>query len=602
VRIRSEQIIFFLIISIIPLSAVVYVSYERSQEAIRNSINTNLLVVTENTGRAIDNWMDARMDDIRIISIIAENSEKENLQKYLSAFQNEHEGAYEEFFITDLNGNITFSTLNNPIKAPGDPFLEEALDGRLFISDVSLSNITGLPEIIITNPIKKNNTITGIMGARVSIENLYFLIEGIDLGRSGEIFLVNNKGELIFHKNRSKILHENINNNYAVKEVIYEKRGIGDYINYKGENVLGSYYWLPLYRWGLVVEQNKEEAYADVMNLGRETTIISLFAVFCVVLVAIVISKRMTEPIESLKNGAHGLVKGQFKPISVTSKNEIGELTGIFNQTAEELLEIRKKLETKIELANKDLEEKNTELIRANEELKKLDNLKSDFLSLVSHELKTPLSAIRTSAEFLDSEETMELDIKKEMLINIIRNVDRLTRLINDILDLSKIEAGKMEFHYEKVNVQEITKVSIENIRYLALKNNIAISMEIPENLSPVLADRDKLIIVLNNLLSNALKFTYNGGRLIISAKEERDDVKIMVEDTGIGIDKDKVMKIFDKFYQADSTSRRKTGGSGLGLTISSGIIKAHGSEICVESEPQKGSIFYFKLKKFDQK
>jgi len=440
------------------------------------------------------------------------------------------------------------------------------------------------------------------MGARVSIENLYMIIEGIDIGRSGEIFLVNSKGELIFHKDRFRILHENINNNFAVKEVIYEKRGVGDYINYKGEKVLGSYYWLPLYRWGLVVEQKRDEAYADMITLGKETAVISIIAVFCVVLVAIVISKRITEPIESLKNGAAGLVKGHFKPISVRSKNEIGELTEIFNQTAEELLEIRKKLETKIELANKDLGEKNKDLILANEELKKLDILKSDFLSLVSHELKTPLSAIRTSAEFLESEGTIEPDIRKEMLDNVISNVDRLTRLINDILDLSKIEAGKMEFHYEKVNVKEIAKVAIENIRYLALKNNVAASMEIPENLSPVLADRDKIIIVLNNLLSNALKFTYNGGRVLLSAKEEENDIRIRVEDTGIGIDEDKVAKIFDKFYQTDSSSRRKTGGSGLGLTISREIIKAHGSEICVESETLKGSIFYFRLKKYGTK
>ncbi len=559
----------------------------------RNSVNANLLAATENTGRAIDNWMDARIDDIRIISAIAENSENEKLLKYLRSFQNEHEGVYEEFFIIDLDGNIILSTFNSPTNAIEEPFLKDALEGRLFISDVSLSSITGLPEVIITNPIKKNDTITGILGARVSIENLYMFIEGIDIGRSEEIFLVNNKGELIFHKDRSKILHENINNNLAVKEVIYEKRGVGEYINYKGENVLGSYYWLPLYRWGLVAEQNKDEAYSDVMDLGRRTAFISLFAVFCVVLLAIVISKRLTEPIESLKNGAHNLVKGQFKPISVSSKNEIGELTEIFNQTAEELLEIRKKLETKIELANKDLEEKNKELIRANEELKKLDNLKSDFISLVSHELKTPLSAIRTSAEFLDSEETMYPDVEKEMLNNIIMNVDRLTRLI---------KAGKMEFHYEKVNVKEIAKVAIENIRYLALKNNIAIVMEIPENLSPVLADKDKLIIVLNNLLSNALKFTYNGGKVLLSANEEKDNIEIRVEDTGIGIDKDKITKIFDKFYQADSTSRRKIGGSGLGLSISSAIIKAHGSEICVESEPRKGSIFYFRLKKFEKK
>ncbi len=601
-RIRSEQIIFFLIISIIPLSAVVYVSYEHSQEVIRNSVNTNLLVVTENTGKAIDNWMDARKDDIRIISAIAENSEKEKFRKYLSSFQNEHEGAYQEFFIIDPDGNVIFSTLHNPVNTVKEPFLREALEGRLFISDVSLSNTTNLPEVIITNPIRKNGTITGIIGARVSIENLYMIIEGIDIGRSGEIFLVNNKGELIFHKDRFRILHENINNNFAVKEVIYEKRGVGDYINYKGENVLGSYYWLALYRWGLIVEQNRDEAYADMMTLEKETAVISIFAVFCVVLVAIVISKRMTEPIESLKNGGVNLVKGHFKPISVTSKNEIGELTEIFNQTAQELLEIRKKLETKIELANKDLEEKNKELILANEELKKLDGLKSDFLSLVSHELKTPLSAIRTSAEFLDSKETVEPDIRKEMLDNVISNVDRLTRLINDILDLSKIEAGKMEFYYEKVNVKEIAKVAIENIRYLALKNNIAVSMEIPEKLSPVIADRDKIIIVLNNLLSNSLKFIHNGGRVLLSAIEEKDNILIRVEDDGIGIDEDKIGKIFDKFYQADSSSRRKTGGSGLGLTISSGIIKAHGSEISVESEPRKGSVFYFKLKKYDIK
>lgn len=386
----------------------------------RNSINANLLAATENTGRAIDNWMDARIDDIRIISAIAENSENEKFLKYLRSFQNEHEGVYEEFFIIDLDGNIILSTLNSPRNEVEEPFLKDALEGRLFISDVSLSSITGQPEAIITNPIKKNDTITGILGARVSIENLYMLIEGIDIGRSGEIFLVNNKGELIFHKDRFRILHENINNNFAVKEVIYEKRGVGDYINYKGENVLGSFYWLPLYRWGLVVEQSKDEAYADVMNLGKQTAFISLFAVLCVVLLAIVISKRLTEPIESLKNGAHSLVKGHFKPISVSSKNEIGELTDIFNQTAEELLDIRKKLETKIELVNKDLEEKNKELIRANEELKKLDNLKSDFISLVSHELKTPLSAIRTSAEFLESEDTMDPDVEKEMLNNVI--------------------------------------------------------------------------------------------------------------------------------------------------------------------------------------
>ncbi|MCZ7356731.1 MAG: sensor histidine kinase [Candidatus Methanoperedens sp.] len=596
--IRSELIIFFLLISVIPLSIVVYTSYNYGKDAISASVTDSLLGATENAGHAIDNWMEARKDDVRIISRIAANSKKEELHEYLNTFESEHEGVYEEFFIMNPDGDIIFSTLNNTGNASMKTYFTEAARGKMFISDVSFSAITGSPEIMITNPIRKNDTMTGIMGARVSMENLYRIIDGIDIGKLGEIFMVNKDGELIFHKNRSMILLEKINNNLAVREVTYEKNGAGEYVNYKGEKVLGSYYWLPLYRWGLIVEKNKDEAYAEILVLGRLTVAISFLAVLCVVLLAVVISRRLTEPVKSLEEGALGLVKGNFKPVPVSSKNEIGRLTEIFNQTAKELLDIRKRLEAKIEIADKDLAEKNKELIVANEELKKLDTLKSDFISLVSHELKTPLSAIRTSAEFLESEDVTDMAVQKEMLSIIIRNIDRQTLMINEILDLSKIEAGKMEFKMEEVDFQEIANVTLENIGQLALKKNITISMNIPGKLSPLFADREKLIIVLNNLLGNALKFTPDGGRIILSAKELKDSIEINIEDNGIGVEKDKLERIFDKFYQVDSTSRRKIGGSGLGLSISSGIIRAHNSEILVDSELGKGSRFYFRLKK----
>lgn len=598
--IRSELILFFLILSVLPLSAVVYISYDYSKEAIRESVMDNLLGATENTGHAIDNWMDARKDDMRVISQsrILVTSEKKELRAYLDTFKSEHKGVYHEFFLFDAEGTIIFSTLNRSGNAANEQYFNEAKEGKLYVSDVSLSEITGSPEILIANPVTENGTITEVLAARVSMENLYGIIEKIDIGKSGEVFIVNKDGNLIFHENRSKILLENIKNNFAVKEVTYEKNGISEYDNYKGEKVLGSFYWLPLYRWGLIVEKNRDEAYSEVLALGRLTVSIVFFAVFCVVLMAVVISRRITEPIKSLEDGALGLVKGDFKPITVSSSNEIGRLTNIVNQTAKELLEIRKKLETRIELVNKDLEEKNNELIVANEELKKLDSLKSDFISLVSHELKTPLSAIRTSAEFLESEGPLDPVVLKEMIANIVRNIDRQNQLINDILDLSKIEAGKMEFSFEQVKIHEIAAVSLENIQNLALKKNIVISMDTPEELSPVLGDREKLIIVLNNLLSNALKFTPNGGRIFLSAKEDHDRVEVRVQDTGIGVEREHQEKIFDKFYQVDSTSRRKIGGSGLGLSISRGIIIAHGGEIQVKSESGKGSTFSFTLKK----
>ncbi len=598
-RIRTELIIFFLIISVVPLSAVVYMSYDYSREAIRDTVMTNLLGATENSGNAIDNWMDVRKDDIRVISRSMEiNMEKDELRDYLATYESEYRGVYEEFFLLDLYGNIIFSTLNRTGNAGKDPYFTEASKGKLYISDVTLSEISGYPEIILTNPVMKNGTIAGILAARVSMENLYRILEDIDIGKSGEIFIVNKDGDIIFHNNRSRILHKNINNNFAVKEVTYEKNGINEYVNYKGEKVLGSYYWLPLYRWGLVVEKNIDEAYSGVLNLERRMVSISTFAVIAVILVAIIISRRITEPIKSLEEGATGLLSGNFKPIPVSSSNEIGKLTKIFDDTALELLEIRKKLEAKIDIANKDLEQKNKELIAANEDLKKLDELKSDIISLVSHELKTPLSSIRISAEFLESEAKNDPEVRKEMLEIIIRNIDRLTRLINDILDLSKIDTGKMELQLERVDISEVVNTAIENNKLLSMKKNISITADIPGNISQVLADREKLIIVMNNLLENALKFTPDGGSIVLSAKDDADSIEVRMKDTGIGIEKDKLEKIFDKFYQVDSTSRRKIGGLGLGLSIAGGIIRAHGSEIRVESEIEKGSTFSFRLKK----
>lgn len=599
-RLRSELIIFFLVISVVPLSAVVYISYDYGKEAIRESVMYNLLGATDNTGNAIDNWMDARKDDVRVIaqSRVTLASQREHFKEFLDTFDSEHKGAYKEFYLLGLDGNITFSNLDRTGNENGEVYFIEASKGKTYVSDVYQSGITGTPEIIITSPVSKNGDIVAVLAARVSLENLYRIIEKIDIGKSGEVFIVNQNGDIIFHENRSRILLDNINNNFAVKEVTYEKNGINEYVNYEGKNVLGSYYWMSLYRWGLVAERNIDEAYAGVLMLGRVLVGISILALMGVIFLAVVVSDNITRPVKSLEEGALGLIRGNFRPIPVTSENEIGRLAQIFNSTAVELLEVRKKLENKIELANKDLEKKNTELIDANKELKKLDELKSNFLSLVSHELKTPLSSMKISTEYLESDANIDPVSRKEIHEIILRNIDRQTRLINDILDLSKIEAGKTELKFEIIGIRELADASYENIKQLALKKNISITLDIPNNLSPIMADREKLIIVLNNLFENAVKFTPDNGSIILSAKEDDDGITVIMEDTGIGMENEKIEKIFDKFYQVDSSSRRKTGGCGLGLSISSEIIKAHESVIHVESEPGKGSTFSFKLKK----
>jgi signal transduction histidine kinase/sensor domain CHASE-containing protein len=255
-------------------------------------------------------------------------------------------------------------------------------------------------------------------------------------------------------------------------------------------------------------------------------------------------------------------------------------------------------LEAEVESKTGDLIQMNKELLLANTRLKELDNVKSEFVSMVSHELKTPLAAMRTSAQVLEMAE-IDTETKREMLDIIIRNVDRQTNLVNDLLDLSRIESGRMVLKIERVPLDAIIADSIETVKQAASKKGVTMDVELPEDLSPAKGDREKLTQVVLNLLNNAIKFTPVSGEIVIKARELNGQVEVQVRDTGIGIPPDVRDRVFEKFYQVDSTLTRGTGGTGLGLAICKGIIEAHHGHIMVESELGKGSTFFFRLDKW---
>jgi signal transduction histidine kinase len=235
----------------------------------------------------------------------------------------------------------------------------------------------------------------------------------------------------------------------------------------------------------------------------------------------------------------------------------------------------------------------NKELVLANERLKELDKLKSDFVSMVSHELKTPLTAMRTSAQVLEAAD-IATETKREMLDIILRNIDRQTNLVNDLLDLSRIESGRMKLKFERVSLDSVIADSIESVKHAASEKGIKLNVKLPEGLSLVKGDREKLTQVVINLLNNAIKFTPRSGEITIEAIELNGQVEVKVRDTGIGIPPEDLEKVFDKFYQVDSTLTREAGGTGLGLAICKGIIEAHRERIWAESELGKGSTFVF--------
>ncbi len=256
-----------------------------------------------------------------------------------------------------------------------------------------------------------------------------------------------------------------------------------------------------------------------------------------------------------------------------------------------------RELENEVERTTEDLKRSNTELESANTRLKELDRLKSEFVSMVSHELKTPLTSIKLSMDILRSLSGSEKDIRtKDELFGIVdRNIERQSRLVNDLLDISRIETGNLKFNLEPVDLYDIIRESVRSMRDVAEEKGISIHTDLEGESLEITGDRDRLVQVFVNLIGNALKFTEKG-EIRIQVRMVAGHPEIRISDTGIGIPPDELGRIFGKFHQVDSGLTREVGGTGLGLAICRGIIKGHGGSIRAESEVGRGSTFVIVL------
>ncbi len=241
------------------------------------------------------------------------------------------------------------------------------------------------------------------------------------------------------------------------------------------------------------------------------------------------------------------------------------------------------------------------EMGRMIEEMKKMEKMKDEFVSIVSHELRTPLTSMKEAVSLLVDEIPGKInDDQREFLLLIKHDTERLARLLNDILDISRIEAGKLQMKMEELDIKEVIRHCIGSMSPMAGVKEIRLVNEAPHGFPAISADRIKMEQILTNLLSNAIKFSPNKGEVRVAAKDGDGHITISVIDNGIGIhEKDMDMdRIFQKFYQSDSSTTRRAEGTGLGLSIVKGLVDAHGGRIWVESKYGEGSKFHFTLPK----
>jgi len=293
---------------------------------------------------------------------------------------------------------------------------------------------------------------------------------------------------------------------------------------------------------------------------------------------------------ERLLAGAIGAASARVMVASVAK----GEVVGI-----EEVMEILEETSQVIEYSHgleqksRELEALTAELREANQRLQELDRMKDEFLSTVSHELRTPLTSIRSFSEILFDNPDLGVGDRRKFLTVIVKESERLTRLINQILDLAKMEAGSIDWEMENLDPQPVIEEAIAVTSALFAERSARLEVQVGHNLPTIHADRDRLIQVLVNLLSNAAKFCDDkSGLVTVTAEKRADGLQISVADNGRGVPVESRQLIFEKFQQVSENLTDKPRGSGLGLTISRQIILFFGGRIWVESAPGNGARF----------
>jgi Na+/proline symporter/nitrogen-specific signal transduction histidine kinase len=293
--------------------------------------------------------------------------------------------------------------------------------------------------------------------------------------------------------------------------------------------------------------------------------------------------------------GAIGAASARIMVASVLREemHDIDQVMQILDE-ASQLVVYSRQLEQK----SRELEAATAELRAANERLKELDKLKDDFVATVSHEVRTPLTSIRSFSEILRDDPDIDSDHRHQFISIIAKESERLSRLINDILDLAKMEAGTSEWHVAEFAPAAVIEQALAATSGLFAKaSHISLETRIADDLAPIRGDADRLTQVIVNLISNAVKFCApENGRIRLEAWQEGGFLRVDVKDNGIGIAESDQQKIFERFQQAGNTLTDKPQGTGLGLPISRQILQRFGGEIWVESEPGKGSTFSFRV------
>jgi signal transduction histidine kinase len=414
------------------------------------------------------------------------------------------------------------------------------------------------------------------------------------LGQTGEVYMVNENRMLI---SESRFIEDaafrTTVDTLAVDECFGSRQEIfAVYPDYRDIPIVGSSYCASDLGFVLLAEIDEAEIFQPVTQMRDAILAAAIVITGVVVTIAVYVSRTISKPLVQLKDAADRISQGDYShKVELHAGDEVGQLAARFDMMRKSVLETNMNL-------NRLVKEQVEELNRANEELREKDKLKDEFLSMASHELKTPLTPIIGWTGALKSSAilgTLTPD-QRAAVDTIEKNAIKLEKMISDLLDAQKLELGEFKFNIGQVDVDRIVRNVERDFEFVMKEKDIKFVLDVGQGLK-LESDELRIMQVIGALLYNSVDFVPKaGGRIELSARRQDSEIVFGVKDNGPGIPKDKQQFLFKKFYQLDTSLKRKHGGTGLGLAISKGIVTGLGGRIWVDTEESKGSSFYFAL------
>jgi signal transduction histidine kinase/DNA-binding response OmpR family regulator len=634
--------VWFLAISALPCVILAVVTYRFSARSLEDNIHGTLLMAVESKGKEVEGYAVERIRSVTALSrtrSLVEACESldaasksgidtpaywqtDGLYRPVLASVAEAYG-YPELMLAAKDGRVLFS-LQQRLKSGATLNAVELRNSEIFsvfdrartllqpeVSDFQMYPGMSAPAAFIAGPVLRDGSLIGVAIFQLDNRDVFRLFSDYTgLGETGETVVTSRIGDDAVTINPLRhdpgaAFHRRVAigsaADPAAQLAVQGERGYGSVTDYRGTPVRAAWLYVPSFRWGLIVKQDESEALALTHQHRLVTLYLLLLLVAPVTVVALVVARSISRPIRQAARVAQNIAAGDLKvEVHVTGNDETADLLTSIKYMASDLRGLYETMEDKIRRRTSELEDSNVQLKDAQEAADSANKAKSAFLANMSHELRTPLNAIIGYSEMLyetagdEGQDTYLPDLNK------IRTAGKhLLELINSVLDLSKIEAGKMELYLEPATVTTFVGGVTSMIRPLVEKNHNQLVLEEGGQLGDMRVDVTKLRQSLLNLLSNASKFTSAGIVKLVVARETVDGVdwlEFRVSDSGIGMTPEQMGRLFQAFSQADASTTKRFGGTGLGLAISRRFCRMMGGDIRVESEYGKGSTFTIRI------